>query len=193
MKIELQAGDTITIPEDCRVQINGDKVTIEKVELPEFKDGDVLTLLLNPNVVFIYKEDESKQRLNRNGYYVCNTASNVIDIAMEDSMFFCGHRNEVRPATKKEKQFLFDKMKLHGLKWNAKEKRVEKIRWRAEKGESYWFINSEGSVTEYKEDNHPLDEKIYNFGNYFRTKEQAEEMLKRIKETFHKYYQKIVE
>ena len=188
MKIELQNNSTIIIPEDCRVQINGDKVTIEKVELPEFKDGDVLTLLLNPNVVFIYKEDESKQILNRNGYYVCNTASNVIDIAMEDSMFFCGHRNEVRPATKKEKQFLFDKMKLHGLKWNAKEKRVEKIRWRAEKGESYWFINSEGSVTEYKEDNHPLDEKIYNFGNYFCTKEQAEEMLKRIKETFHKYY-----
>ena len=65
-------------------------------------------------------------------------------------------------------------MELHGLKWNAEEKRVEKIRWRAEKGESYWFISSEGGIIEYKEDNHPLDEKIYNFGNYFRTKEQAE-------------------
>ena len=33
---------------------------------------------------------------------------------------------------KEEKQQLFAKMKEQGLHWNAEEKRVEKIRWRAE-------------------------------------------------------------
>lgn len=76
-----------------------------------FKDGDVLTLLVNPNVVFIYKEDESKQRLNRNGYYVCNTASNVIDIAMEDSSFFCGIVIKYVLQLKKKNNFSL-------IKWN---------------------------------------------------------------------------
>lgn len=30
MEIELQCGDSITIPEGCRAQINGNEVVIEK-------------------------------------------------------------------------------------------------------------------------------------------------------------------
>lgn len=30
MKVELQCGNTITIPEGCRAQINGNEVVIEK-------------------------------------------------------------------------------------------------------------------------------------------------------------------
>ena len=133
MEIELQCGDSITIPEGCRAQINGNEVVIEKEkkeEVQEFKDGDVLTSLFDNKVVFIFKEDESKQKYNENGYYVCHTADYVIDVSTKDSLFFCGHKKDVRLATEKEKQFLFAKMKEQGLKWNAEEKRVEKIRWR---------------------------------------------------------------
>ena len=35
MKVELQAGDTITIPKGCKAQINGNEVVIEKEEKEE--------------------------------------------------------------------------------------------------------------------------------------------------------------
>ena len=131
MKVELQCGDTITIPEGCKATIKDGSVVFEKEEkLQDFKDGDVLTSLFDNKVVFIFKEDESKQKYNENGYYVCHTADYVIDVSTKDSLFFCGHKKDVRLATEKEKQFLFAKMKEQGLKWNAEEKRVEKIRWR---------------------------------------------------------------
>ena len=139
MKVELQNGDRITIPAGCRAQINGNEVVIEKVQ--EFKDGDVLTLLRNNKAVFIFREDELKQKNNENGYYVGYTASYCIDVPTKGSPLFYGHRNEVRLATEEEKQFLFDKMKEQGLRWNAEEKRVEKMRWRAEEGEEYYYLD----------------------------------------------------
>ena len=41
MKVELQNGDRLTVPNGCKATINGNEVVIEKGNL-EFKDGDVL-------------------------------------------------------------------------------------------------------------------------------------------------------
>ena len=136
MKVELQCGDKITIPEGCKAQINGNEVVVEKekkeeAKTQEFKDGDVLTSLFDNKVVFIFKEDELKQKDNKNGYYVCHTSDYVIDVPTKDSLFFCGYKEDVRLATDKEKQFLFNKMEEQCLRWNAEEKRVEsEERWR---------------------------------------------------------------
>lgn len=191
MKVELQCGDKITIPEGCKAIVKDGSVEIEKVQ--EFKDGDVLTSLFDNKVVFIFKEDELKQKDNRNGYYVCHTADYVIDVSTKDSLFFCGHKRDVRLATDKEKQFLFDKMKEQGLRWNAEEKRVEKIRWRAEDGKEYYYVGNQGSVVIDIEGDYCIDEKRHKSGNYFRTKEQAIEAAKRMKETLHKYHEEIGE
>ena len=40
---------------------------------------------------------------------------------------------EIRLATERERETLFDALKEKGLQWNKKEKRIEKIRWRASK------------------------------------------------------------
>lgn len=48
MKVELQCGDTITIPEDCKAQINGNEVVIVKEEKSkDFNRGDILVSLSN--------------------------------------------------------------------------------------------------------------------------------------------------
>lgn len=199
MKVELQSGDRIAIPEGCKAQINGNEVVIEKekkeeAKTQEFKDGDVLTSLFDNKVVFIFKEDELKQKDNRNDYYVCHTADYVIDVPPKDSVFFCGHKEDVRHATNEEKQFLFDKMKEQGLRWNAKEKRVEKIRWRAKRGEYYSLLDRlTFKVDCYTESFDEIDTKLYNSGNYFRTNEQAEEAARRVKETLRKYHEEIGE
>ena len=198
MKVELQNGDRITIPEGCKAQINSNEIVIEKekkeeAKTQEFKDGDVLTSLFDNKVVFIFKEDELKQKDNRNGYYVCHTADYVIDVSTKDSLFFCGHKKDVRLATENEKQFLFDKMKEQGLRWNAEEKRVEKIRWRAKKGEAYYRMGLRGEVFREIDVRTDTDNMFYDTLNYFRTEEQTREAAKRVKETLRKHHEEIGE
>lgn len=201
MKVELQAGDTIVIPKGCKASIKDGSVVFEKEEQKEreFKDGDVLTSLFDNKVVFIFKEDESKQKYNKNDYYVCHIyvscpAGYVIEVPTKDSLSFCGHKEDVRHATNEEKQFLFDKMKEQGLKWNAEEKRVEKIRRRAKRGEHYFLFRSTTlKVDCYTECFDEIDANLYHSDNYFRTNEQAEEAAKRVKEVLHKYHEEIGE
>ena len=203
MEIKLQCGDTITIPDGCKAIIKDGSVVFEKEEKEEaktqdFKDGDVLTSLFDNKAVFIFKEDESKQKDNTNGYYVCHiyVSSSIgytIEVPTKDSLSFCGHKDEVRLATNKEKQFLFDKMKEQGLLWNAEEKRVEKIRWRAKKGKKYYFFDANLLVRSINEDYSAFDNELWGAFNHFRKEEQAEEAAKRVKETLRKFHEEIGE
>lgn len=198
MIVDFQCGDSITIPEGCKAIVKDGSVVFEKEEVQEFKDGDVLTSVFNNKVVFIFKEDELKQKDNKNDYYVCLTSDYVIDVSTKDSLSFCGYKEDARLAIDEEKQFLFDKMKKEGLKWNAEEKRVEKIRWRAKEGEEYSYVNSNMGVSsirrpkagEYKCD---YEGNSYHSYNYFRSIEQAEEAARRMKEVLRKYHEEIGE
>lgn len=198
MKVDFQCGDSITIPEGCKAIVKDGSVVFEKEEVQEFKDGDVLTSVFNKKVVFIFKEDELKQKDNKNGYYVCLTDDYVIDVSTKDSLSFCGYKEDVRFATEEEKAEFFAKMKEQGLKWNAEEKRVEKVRWRAKEGEEYSYVNSNMEVSssrrpkdgEYKCD---YEGNSYHSYNYFRTQEQTAEAAQRVKETLRKYHEEIGE
>lgn len=196
MKVKLQAGDTIIIPEGYKAIVKDESVVFEKVQ--DFKDGDVLTLLRNNKGVFIFKEDELKQKNNENGYYVGYAAGYRIDVPSKGSPFFYGHRKDVRHATEEEKQFLFAKMKEQGLRWNAEEKRVEKIRWRAKYGEEYWYVTSSCSVAgdSMREENSLTGSgaiEDWSEYNHFRKKAQAAEAAKRVRETLKKYCEEIGE
>ena len=46
-------------------------------------------------------------------------------------------------------------------------------RWRAEYGETYWFLSDNGSLYFKTEDNNKIDNYRYLIGNYFKTKEEA--------------------
>ena len=196
MKVELQCGDTITIPNGCKAIVKDGSVVFEKVQ--DFKDGDVLTLLHNNKAVFIFREDEVKQKNNENDYYVGYTASYCIDVPTKGSPFFYGHKKDVRLATEEEKQFLFNKMKEKGLRWNAEEKRVEKIRWRAKYGEQYWYVTSSCSVAgDFMREENSLTGagavEDWSGYNHFRKKAQAKEASKRVRETLKKYCEEIGE
>lgn len=180
MEIKLQCGDTIAIPDGCKAIVKDGKVVFEK-EVQEFENGDVLCSIYS-GTLLIFKE-------------MCE----------DDSRYFYSHYNTdcssnkgwnkvaFRHVIEKEKQQLFDKMKEQGLKWNAKEKRIEKIRWRAEVGREYYSIDADIEVCKFFEDNEECDKTLYDALNYFRTKEQAEEAAKRMKETLRKYHEEIGE
>ena len=186
MKVELQCGDTIAIPDGCKAIVKEGIVTIEK----EFKDGDILVAVVNGKRrnAFIYKGSDKN---GFHSYYVGVDACKLLSISESPSCRW-GISN-LSYATEEEKQILFDKMKEQGLRWNAEEKRVEKIRWRAKKGGDYHFFTSYLTTITTSEVGDYTDTSRYNALNYFRTEEQAKEAAKLVKETLRKYHEEIGE
>ena len=58
-------------------------------------------------------------------------------------------------------------MDKEGLKWNAEKKKVEKIRWRAECGGGYYYINEKTELVVSVDTKHKLDDERWDCGNYF--------------------------
>jgi hypothetical protein len=194
MEIKLQCGDTITIPEGCKAIVKDGSVTfVKEEEDKEFKDGDILIddreLSEFPcKIIMIYKGAKSKE-----GLYECYIFRNLMG-SLVINKGCCGSEFvRIRHASEEEKAEFFAEMKMQGLQWNAEEKRVEKIRWRAGAGEEYYFINSSLDVLEVEECWSVLCGEHYLARNYFRTIEQAKEAARRMKEVLIKYHKEIGE
>ena len=188
MKVELQCGDTIAIPDGCKATIKDGSVVIEKEEQKEqeFKRGDVIVSKVNE--ILLVDVHCFENRILRSFVHIQQDG-----IFINSSYSLWNERHTWRHATEKEKQLLFKKMKEQGLKWNAEEKRVEKLRWRADVGVKYYFVDSLLDVLYIKECWSSLCNKHYSARNYFHTEEQAEEAAKRVKETLRKYHEEIGE
>lgn len=196
MIVDFQCGDSITIPEGCKAIVKDGSVVFEreeKTEVKEFKDGDVLvddfkSSYFPYKIILIYKGTKSVDGCYE--YYINRSQTGSLSENGSCSNF---SNSKVRHATEEEKKELFDLMKENGLQWNAEEKRVEKIRWRAEKGNDYYFIDSFCYLRQDYENFQLMDDNIYNSYNYFRTEEQAKEAAKRVKDTLKKYHEEIGE
>lgn len=179
MKVELQCGDTITIPEGCKAIVKDGSVEIVKVQ--EFKDGDVLHGVYD-NTMLIFKETSKYARGYFDSHYNNKCSSNQ-------------HWNSeaFRHATEEEKCQLFDNMKEKGWLWNAEKKCVELNRWKAKEGEIVYFLNlhQDGSMVS---NGIPASvDYLWETYNYFRTKEQTEEAARRVKGTLFRYHEEIGE
>lgn len=196
MKVELQCGDTITISEGCKAIVKDGSVVFEREkEDKEFKDGDILIddhkLSEFPcKIIMIYKGTKSEE-----GGYECYIFRNLIGSLVINEGCCSSEFVKIRPATEEEKAELFAEMKEQGLRWNAEEKRVEKIRWRANMNEYYYFVTPIGTICKSVVKNGLVLTSLerYEFFNQFRTEEQAEEAAKRVKETLKKYHEEIGE
>ena len=127
MKVELQVGDFITIPNGCKAVIKDNVVVFEKEEkkeVREFQDGDVLHSIYDHEVLIFKKNTDREYFSSHYNYNGKDNNAWLIDA--------------FRHATEEEKQRLFNKMKEDGLRWNTEKKKVEKMRWRAENGEKYY-------------------------------------------------------
>ena len=197
MKVELQCGDTITIPEGCKAIVKDGSVvfekeeqTEEKKEEQEFKDGDVLIPIAEGHryYAFIYKGTDDE---GFHSYYVGIDVLGALSFSESPSDRWSDY--DLVHATEEEKQLLFYTLKDNGYQWNAEEKRVEKIRWRAKYGEKYFVVRMDGGIYSSEENNDEYDDSYYNAFNYFRTEEQDKEAARRVKETLRKYHEEIGE
>lgn len=175
MEVTLKAGDSLQIPEGCRAVIKDNVVVFEKAS----QNGDVLHSIYDREVLIFKNYTNSTYFSSHYNYSGKDNNMWRIDC--------------FRHATEEEKQTLFDKMKEQGLRWNAEDKRVEKIRWRAEEGEEYRFMNTDLTTVNTTELEDDIDTNRYNALNYFRTKEHTAEAAKRVKETLKKYHEEIGE
>jgi len=187
MKVIFQCGDAITIPKGCKAIVKDGSVVFEKEEkekVQDFKEGDVLHSVY-ADITLIFEK--------YNTYYSFTSHYSTLK-----NVGFDWAVKSFRHATEEEKAELFYKMKEQELQWNAEEKRIEKIRWRAKEGEEYSYVNSNMEVSscrrpkdgEYKCD---YEGNSFHSYNYFRTQEQTTEAAKRVKETLRKYHEEIGE
>ena len=90
-----------------------------------------------------------------------------------------------RPATDSEKQLLFDALAKEGKMWDAEKKQVVDLpRWRAEKGEPYFFVDPCWEVSCDIDDRTSPHDSLYFGGNYFKTEEAAWKTIEKICEIF---------
>ena len=149
-------------------------VGFEKKYVP--KDGDVLCGM---GVIAIYAGT------NENGGI--KTYAALHDQSLQTA--FCergwGYTSHYRPATKAEKQRLFDALAKEGKRWNAEKKGIEDLpRWRAEKGGLYYIVNNDFTTLQYKDYGERSDIVLHDVGNYFRTREAAEKVASQIRDIF---------
>lgn len=173
MEIKFKQGDSVIIPEGCKAVINNGMVVFERI-VP-FKTGDIL-ISREKGVTLIFDK--------------MLDADSFIDI------YYLGvlpYRSFVlenfRLATEEEKQLFFDKMKEKGLRWNAEEKKVEKIKWQPQNGERYFFVNAFCEIGSIACLENYIDELLGKICNQFRTKELAEKAAEAVRETLRRFHE----
>ena len=88
-----------------------------------------------------------------------------------------------RNATPEEIQELNDQLEAEGKRWNPDTMQIEKLRWKPNKNDIYYYISSVGwFITNETWYNWTHDIEHYEMGNCFKTKEEAEAKLEQIKQ-----------
>ena len=179
MEIILNCGDKINIPDGCKAEIKDGVITIEK-EKSTFKKGDFVTSIGGTRMGIVYECRE-----NNGDPVICMHWDNDSKLGE-----FKKRRAKIfHLATEEERQTITAKMAEQNLRWNAEKKECEWIRWRAKDGEEYCYVGNQGIIMVDKEDGHCADKNRHEFGNYFRTREQAEEAAELIKATLKKFHE----
>lgn len=171
----------VQIPEGYTAKIEDNEVRIVKVE-NEFRDGDFV-VEKTADCPFIYKGTDNA------GFYLFHAGLNICHaLIMGDDEGRFGN-GPLRAATAEEKQELEDALAGKGLFWNAKEKRIEKKRWRAEPGKFYFHIDARFGYDIAIEGGNDEDEARYNKGNYFETTQQAAAAVKVVEAALKKFHE----
>lgn len=174
-------------------------IDIEFKEKFEPKDGDFVYVKAGYEHIAIFKKEVGEDMYV---YTNWNISFDVPKIIIDDSSPLCCIHDlrEIRPATEREKKLLIVKLAEVNKRWNPETKAIEDVRWRAEVGETFYYIDSNFCVNSMVRDEfHPLwkeynslaeqlkDERMSNIeymlwkkGNYFKTDIAANKVIVQI-------------
>lgn len=176
------------LPKDAEVKgyiahVENGEIIVE-VELKDRfqpKDGDFCVSSLGN--VFIYCV---KELLSSDLYCGCY----CVFCSEEGQIITCytklhTKKDGCRYATPEEKDDFLKRLETEErLRWNADTKKLEPIRWRAERNGIYWFIDPHGWGNRTVDIRSNYDNDMYEIGNYFRTPEAAQKVADQIKDIF---------
>lgn len=155
--------------------VNGDIV----LDLPSFKltKGAYVTIHLNhdPRIQRTFISNTDNDYLIT--YHVTQYSGGIKFNGNWDTKSIC------RNATPEEIQELNNQLAAEGKRWNPDTMQIEKLRWKPNKNDIYYYISSVGwFITSETWDNWIYDIEHYEMGNCFKTKEEAEVKLEQIKQ-----------
>ena len=156
-----------------------------KMKVRTLKDGDIVTIKDEYNCLWysIFKGIEGEKVYS----YASLCKSSNICFGGENPLCYIRDISSIGFSTTEERQTLFDKIeKEEHKKWNVETNKFEDIRWRAKKGQKYWYVYEDGTVTETTDTYSSYDNELFSFGNYFQTKELTEAAANKIKELLSK-------
>ena len=167
------------------------------------KDGDFVYVKAGYEHIAIFKEKIGEDMYV---YANWNMSFSISKIIIDDSRPLCCIHDlrEIRPTTEREKNILIDQLEKVNKKWNSETKAVEDVRWRAEVGETFYYIDNNfcvnsmvrcefhsfweryDSLEEQLKDErfNNLEYMLWKKRNYFKTREAAEKVIEQIREIF---------
>lgn len=77
----------------------------------------------------------------------------------------------------------------HQFNFQCYKYRIKGKKWRAQYEQKYYILGSDGCITDEEEHSEWWDDNRYNFGNYFKTEEQAKEARELLEETLTKFHE----
>lgn len=178
---------TIAIPTDTILKMNSIKVsyneepnevilTADKENIYKPRVGDYVTILLaNTPIKAIITGISDSTHLT----YIRVSADNGYDV---DECY--NPLAKINPATPEEKQEIDTILSYWNVMWNPTKYKLEQKRWRAEHLRVYYYITGEGKVSKTVEGNYSWNNEDYQFGNYFRTEQQAKDKAEQLKKLF---------
>jgi len=164
----------INIPEGYRANIENGTIYFIK----EFKDGDFIKTK-NDSTIAIFKEiSESGEIIVYVEYF---SKSNDF-LTAED---VTGHDiNQWTHATDEDIKWFKEKLAENNYKWDEERKELVNSFWVPENGETYFFISRHFNVIEAKVFDGEAHQKRLLLHNCFKTKEDATELAKEMKQMF---------
>ena len=189
----MQKDFNIVLPEGVKItdiqstlSKNGTVATITMCLKEEYvpKNGDFVRIVGNiQDYIAIYnvsKESDTWQKQSKLFFHALLGKTDK-KLVIND----WAYSREVFPATTDEILKIEAALAKKGKRWNAEKKCIEDLpKWRADMNGAYFYISSACNIIKEKECYCYADEERYNVGNYFKTKEAAEKVAKKIQDIF---------
>lgn len=147
-----------------------------EIKLPEWKDGDVLTNFESNDCFAVYKSGCKSGDFTCHCYIYADCGEDSIDGEGGDIM-----RSDYRLASPSEVKRFYELLHKHGKEWDAEKKQLVDWKWKPRRGEECFCFDCGGVVLRFEWDGTCGDIECYNFGNCFRTREEAEAMAEKVK------------
>ena len=168
----------INLPIDCEIgnvsaKIENGGIVVMCEPKKEFKFGDFVRI---------------DRTLTKLGIVLskCNSG-NYVFLDIDNNIEYNVYPNCISEAHDFERIDIQHYLNENNLVIDYEKKKIVKKRWRAEKGNTFYYVSSSGIVLNTEENFWECNNNVYECGNYFRTKEQAEKVAKEVREVFEKH------